>query len=107
VSDASIDELHAFAAQLGLDPRLFDGDHYDIPADAHGRAVELGAVAVEGRELVRRLRASGLRLSPAQRRSAKGRQLGRQVATGRGVEGSVGPVGGEAPGPVEEPLQHR
>ena len=107
VSDRSLAELHDFAADLGIDPRLFDGDHYDIPAELHQRALELGAVAVEGRELVRRLRASGLRLSPAERRSAKRGQLGRQVAAGGGVERVVGAVGDEQARPVEEPLEHR
>ena len=70
VSDLSLAELHDFAARLGVDPRLFEGDHYDIPSEYRDRAVELGAVAVDSRELVRRLRASGLRLSPAARRRA-------------------------------------
>lgn len=67
VSDESLDELHAFAARLGVDPRLFEGDHYDIIADWRLEALALGAEAVDSRELVRRLRASGLRLTPAQR----------------------------------------
>jgi hypothetical protein len=61
VSDASLDELHRFAASLGVDPRLFGGDHYDVDTSMRLAAVELGAVPVDSRELVRRLRASGLR----------------------------------------------
>lgn len=61
VSDESFAELHAFAARLGVPPRAFDRDHYDIPAEAHARAVELGAVAVGSKELVRRLTRAGLR----------------------------------------------
>ena len=61
VSDTSYDELHDFAAQLGLRRMAFQGDHYDIVADARPRAVELGAVPVGVRDLVRRLRAAGLR----------------------------------------------
>lgn len=61
VSDESYDELHAFAAQLGIPRRAFQGDHYDVPADYRERAIELGATAVDGRDLVRRLRAAGLR----------------------------------------------
>jgi hypothetical protein len=61
VSDASYDELHAFAARLGLPPRAFHRDHYDVPAEVRAVAIELGAEAVPGRELVRRLRAAGLR----------------------------------------------
>lgn len=61
VSDESYDELHAFAARLGIPRRAFQGDHYDVPADARDQAIELGAEAVDARILVRRLNASGLR----------------------------------------------
>lgn len=62
VSDASIDELHAFAARLGIPDRAFDEDHYDIPQERYDEAVRAGALPVEGRELIRRLIASGLRI---------------------------------------------
>ena len=62
VSDESYDELHAFAEQLGIPRRAFQGDHYDVPADYRDRAIELGATPVSSRELVRRLIDSGLRL---------------------------------------------
>lgn len=61
VSDQSLDELHAFAATLGLPARAFHDDHYDVPAELREEALSAGAVAVDGRELVRRLRAAGLR----------------------------------------------
>jgi hypothetical protein len=61
VSDESYDELHAFAEQLGIPRRAFQGDHYDVPTDYRERAIELGAVPITSRELVRRLIASGLR----------------------------------------------
>ena len=61
VSDASYDELHAFAATLGLRRAWFQGDHYDIPAAVRERAIALGAEPVESRELVMRLRRAGLR----------------------------------------------
>lgn len=61
VSDHSYDELHVFAARLGLELRWFQGDHYDVPAHLRERAIELGAEAVDARVLVVRLRASGLR----------------------------------------------
>ena len=67
VSDHSIDELHEFAVDLRLDRRQFGGDHYDVTTRHRLEAIELGAVAVDSRELVRRLRASGLRLTPQQR----------------------------------------
>ena len=39
----------------------FQGDHYDLPADMRDAAIALGAQPVSGRELITRLRASGLR----------------------------------------------
>lgn len=69
VSDESYDELHDFAAQVGIPRRGFQGDHYDVPERYRGQLIDAGATAVESRELVRRLRASGLRLSPAERRA--------------------------------------
>ena len=61
VSDESYDELHAMAAQLGIPRRAFQGDHYDVPTEYRERAIELGAVPVTSRELIRRLIDSGLR----------------------------------------------
>lgn len=61
-SDVSYAELHAFARELGIPERGFDRDHYDLPADHHAAAVAAGAVPVSSRELVRRLRAAGLRV---------------------------------------------
>jgi hypothetical protein len=61
ISDRSVAELHAFAARLGLPRGSFQGDHYDVPAALRARAIELGATPVGSAELVRRLRASGLR----------------------------------------------
>lgn len=61
VSDESFDELHTFAERLGIPRRAFQGDHYDVPSDYRERALELGAHAVSSRELVRRMRAAGLR----------------------------------------------
>lgn len=61
VSDASFEELHAFAARLGAPLRAFERDHYDIPATRYALAVRLGAVEIGSKELVRRLTESGLR----------------------------------------------
>ncbi len=61
VSDHSYDELHAFAARLDIPRHVFQGDHYDVPAHIRHLAIELGAVPVDSRELVRRLRRAGLR----------------------------------------------
>jgi hypothetical protein len=68
VSDTSLDELHAFVEAHGIPRRAFQGDHYDIPERYRDAMITAGAVEVDSRELVRRLRAGGLRLSPQQRR---------------------------------------
>ena len=70
VSDESLAELHEFAEAAGIPRRGFHGDHYDIPEGYYDQMVALGAVPTPSRELVRRLRAAGLRLSPSQRRAA-------------------------------------
>lgn len=69
ISDTSYDELHDFADGIGIPRRGFQGDHYDIPEEYRDRLVAAGAEQVESRELLRRLRAAGLRLSPAERRA--------------------------------------
>jgi hypothetical protein len=69
VSDESLEELHAFAASAGVPRRGFQGDHYDVPEDHRDRVVAAGALEVDSRELVRRLRDAGLRITPAQRRA--------------------------------------
>jgi len=62
VSDASYDELHHFATDLGIPLRLFDHDHYDLPQERYAEAVAAGATEVAGSILIRRLIASGLRV---------------------------------------------
>lgn len=61
MSDTSLDELHDFAAELGLPQRAFHADHYDVPDDHRERAVAAGAREVTSREIVRILRDAGLR----------------------------------------------
>jgi hypothetical protein len=75
VSDTSYDELHAFADRTGIPRRGFQGDHYDIPEEYRAELIDAGAEQIESRELVRRLRAAGLRLSPAERRARSGSDL--------------------------------
>ncbi len=65
VSDVSYDELHDFAAALGVPRRAFQGDHYDIPASLRETALALGAQPVRARELLSRLKGAGLRARPA------------------------------------------
>jgi hypothetical protein len=67
VSDISLAELHAFAAANGIPERSFDRDHYDVPRDRYDSLVAAGAHPVGNRELVLRLRASGLRVSGRER----------------------------------------
>ena len=60
-SDVSFDELHDFAAVLGIPARGFDRDHYDIPEELYEAALSAGACPVSSRELVARLTRAGLR----------------------------------------------
>jgi hypothetical protein len=70
VSDESLDELHAFADAHGIPRRGFQGDHYDIPEEFREGLIRGGATVVESRQLLRRLKSAGLRLTPSQRRAA-------------------------------------
>lgn len=60
-SDESYDELHVFARTLGIPERVFDRDHYDVPAEWYDDVVAAGAEPVSSREIVTRLVAAGLR----------------------------------------------
>ena len=68
VSDASYDELHDFAARLGVPRRAFDHDHYDVPEARLPDLLAAGALPVTGLELARRLERSGLRVSQRRKR---------------------------------------
>lgn len=70
VSDTSLHELRTFARAHGVPDRSLDLDHHDVPADRHDELVAAGAVPVDGRELARRLAASGLRVPGRERRRA-------------------------------------
>ena len=59
----SPEELHAFAASLGLEPSRLQtkadrpwGDHYDVTEDERREAVASGAIEITLREAGRRLR---------------------------------------------------
>ena len=52
VSDTSLDELHVFARELGIPPRGFHGDHYDLTANKRLWAMRMGAIEVTNRQLV-------------------------------------------------------
>ncbi|MGO2533263.1 DUF4031 domain-containing protein [Arthrobacter rhombi] len=70
VSDVSVEELHAFAATVGLSRRAFDRDHYDVPRRRFDSLVAAGALPVPATELARRLIRSGVRI-PAHQRPEK------------------------------------
>ncbi len=57
VTDGELEELHAFARQLGIPPRGFQDHprhpHYDLMPSTRSRAVASGAVEVSTRELYR------------------------------------------------------
>ena len=66
-ADGSFEELHEFAARLGLRRAWFQRDHYDLPAHGRAAAVALGAEEVSTGELL--LRMSGPRGERARRRA--------------------------------------
>lgn len=89
VSDTSLDELHALAAAAGIPRRGFDLDHYDVPTEAYPDLLRLGAVLVDSRELVRRLRASGLRVRARDRGGPRGVDDGGDGGGGRAQDGDA------------------
>ena len=68
VSDEALDELHAFAARVGIPPRGFELDHYDYPVEKQAELLAAGATLVSAHDLTRRLIASGLRIRARDRR---------------------------------------
>jgi len=60
-SDTSFDELHAFAASVGLPARGFDRDHYDVPGERYADMLAAGARPVRSRDIVAGLHPAGLR----------------------------------------------
>ena len=97
VSDSDYDELHVFAARLGVPRRGFDLDHYDVPASLHERAIALGARPVTAKDVVHRLRDSGLRVRQVER-DAMAPVRRRQYLTSEwaGLGGALGLVHGES-----------
>ena len=65
VSDDNLGELHEFAGRLGMRRVGFQGDHYDIDIDMRDVAISLGATPADSRDMIRRMRAAGLRLRPS------------------------------------------
>lgn len=54
-SDRDLEELHAFAARLGLPRFAFERDHYDLRPPMRARALALGAEEVGWREFLARM----------------------------------------------------
>ena len=57
VSDSSLDELHEFAASLGVRREWFQSKsipHYDLTGEVYELALQYGAVLVSSREIVLR-----------------------------------------------------
>ncbi len=73
ISDITYEELHGFAAGLGIPRRAFERDHYDVIAERYEAAIRAGALPVTSREIVSRLHASGLRRRKLSRLSDPGR----------------------------------
>jgi Protein of unknown function (DUF4031) len=67
--DGDFEELHAFAAALGIPRHRFQGDHYDLPPWIRERAVAEGAEEVSTGELLQRM--AGPRGDRARRRVAR------------------------------------
>lgn len=67
VSDTSVLELKAFASDLGLPDRGFQGDHFDVPDHMRESAIAAGAIEVDTRQILKSLYDSGIRKPPNQR----------------------------------------
>ena len=75
ISDTSYAELHDFAASVGIPPRAFERDHYDVIAERYESVVAAGAHRASSREIVAMLHRAGLR---RRHRSALAPPLGRR-----------------------------
>jgi hypothetical protein len=75
VSDTSFEELHAFAAGLGIPRERFQRDHYDLPPILRVRAVAQGAEQVTISDLAQRM--AGPRGERNRARRAARRAVGR------------------------------
>lgn len=61
--EADCEELHAFAARIGMQRRWFQGDHYDLTPGLRAKAVMLGAKQVSREETVAIFRAQREKVS--------------------------------------------
>lgn len=97
VSDTSIEELHDFAASVALDPRAFEGDHYDVPEELYAACVAAGAREVPGRDLLKALKRSGLRMQ--KRKGDKGVRRVLGVTLGDGTSADIDLISSRRIGP--------
>ena len=82
-TDGSFEELHEFAARLGLRRAWFQRDHYDLPAHGRAAAVALGAEEVcDGRAAAADGRPAR-RARPPARAGARGRRLAARAGAAR------------------------
>ena len=100
VSDTSFEELHAFAAALGIPRERFQRDHYDLPPILRARAVAQGAEQVTISDLAQRMAGprgerNRARRRPPGRRTRLRRLIG--VSFQRGIDGPE-PVDAEGVG---------
>ena len=79
ISDTSTEELHAFAARVGISRRAFDEDHYDVPDVRYFDCLEAGASQCRSRDLVAKLNAAGLRRRKRSRLAAAGGSTAREL----------------------------
>jgi len=104
-----LDELHAFAARLGIPRRAFQdrrsGAHYDIDAATRARAIALGArplTRLGDRALLRRVIANARAQWSGQRSGfapALESAIDRVVASARGTGRNPAPAAAQAPAP--------
>ena len=106
VSDASLEELFAFADTNDVPIRAFDHDHYDVAERHHPELVAAGAAPVSPAELLRRLVSAGLRVRKPARTPKPGQVLPRLAAAwDRLLPGSVA-LGRELLERWQEPHRH-
>jgi hypothetical protein len=86
VSDESFEELHAFAAALGIPRERFQRDHYDLPRHLRERAVARGAHEVTIHELSERMTGPRGDRNRARRARRAGRDRARPPRAGRRLD---------------------
>lgn len=86
ISDTNLSELHDFATGCGLSPRLFEGDHYDVPEERYAEVVAVGATPTPARDLLRALQSSGLRMQKRRGDAGVARAIGVRFPDGTSAD---------------------